>query len=150
MSNSEQSNAESNRFDKSEYQKEYMRKKRAAEKLKKELVEDQSGGVNLASVEKEAVVEAGVLRIEMGSQENPEIVKLAMSPAMELTATDREFEEMAPNYFIYGKEIKDRKCWQCGKVFTTRLELNKFCGPKCKEKWLSDAFGKLKGVKSES
>ena len=149
MSNGEVSNEiKSNiveKFDKVAYQREYMRRKRAEEKLKKELEEDKFGEVSLASVEKESIVQTmsrgsdGVTRAE-GS--------LAAIAPLPLTETDMKFEEKSPGYWVYGKEVKERKCWQCGKAYETRLELNKFCGPECKEKWLSDAFGKLKGVKS--
>ncbi len=128
-----------------EYRRKWMQEKRAAEKLKKQLSEDQSGGVSLASVEKESVVKTQGGDND-GVTSEPELVKLAMSPAMPLTETDAKFEEKSPGYWIYVKDVKERKCWQCGKPYETRLELNKFCGPKCKEKWLSDAFGKLKGA----
>jgi hypothetical protein len=138
MSNSEQSNKG---FDKSAYQRDYMARKRAEEKLKRQSEEDRVGEVSLASVEKESVVQTDVSRIEMESQE--EEVKRDFIH----TPTDAQYEALSPGYWIYGEEVKERKCWQCGKHYETRLELNKFCGPKCKEKWLSDAFGKLKGVK---
>ncbi len=123
--------------DRKEYRKKWMQEKRAKERLQKESEEDRIGEVSLACVEKEAVSEAEMLRTEMASQE------------IEFTETDVKFEEKSPGYWIYGKEVKERKCWQCGKPYETRLELNKFCSPKCKEKWLSDAFGKLRGVKSD-
>lgn len=104
--------------------------KQAAYRLRKK------GGVDLDLGKEEAVVETDVLRTEVGSQEQ-EVVKLAMSPAMELTVTDAKFEESMPNYYIYGKEVKKRDCAECGKGFTTRMELNRFCSPKCKKEKLS-------------
>lgn len=61
-----------------------------------------------------------------------------------LTDTDQEFELTRPGYWIYGKEIKKRECWKCGEEYETRLEMNKFCNPRCKEEWLSESFGSLK------
>ncbi len=141
-----------------EYRREWMKKKRAEEKLKKELGEDQVGKVSLASVEKESVVQtesrdsdvvtSGVEGSSELATERPDgmghVYPDKSTPP--LTTTDAKFEEKSPGYWIYGNEVKERKCWQCGKHYETRLELNKFCGPECKEKWLSDAFGKLKGV----
>ena len=144
MSNIDESNAESNSFDKSAYQKEYMRKKRAEAKLRKELSKDQSGEVSLASVEKETVVQTVTGDSDVVTSDTVE-TQLGEG---QWTPTDAKFEEALPGYYIYGSEVKEKKCWQCGKGFETRLALNKFCGPKCKEKWLSDSFGKLKGAKS--
>ncbi len=127
--------------DRKEYRKEWMKKKRAEEKLKKELEEDQSGEVSLASVEKEAVVQTNLGDSDVVTSDTETVV-------INRTPTDKLFEDVTPGYWIYGKEVKERKCWQCGKAYETRMALNKFCSPVCKEKWLSDAFGKLKGVKS--
>lgn len=113
--------------DRKEYRRKWMARKREEDRLRKEQVEDREGGMDAS--------EAPV---------GPVLEKLAMSPAMELTKTDRKFEEQRPNYWIYGKEVIERECWKCGTRFKTRLEMNKFCGPKCKEGWLSDAFGKLR------
>ncbi len=147
MSNSEQSNVESNKFDKGAYQREYMANKRAAEKLAKALAEDRVGEVSLASVEKESVVQTNLGDSDVVTPD-PMEEPIRASRDFNPTETDKLFEIKSPGYWIYGNEVKERKCWQCGKPYGTRLELNKFCGPKCKEKWLSDAFGKLKGVKS--
>ncbi len=55
-----------------------------------------------------------------------------------VTATDALFEEKKPGYFIFEEgEPWERNCWTCGKKYETRLELNKFCSPKCKEGFLS-------------
>ena len=138
MSNNEESNSgltegneggltvESNaKFDKKAYQRELMRKKRAAEKAKRERQEIREGGVDAS----DAVLEVQPL---------PEAVQV------NLTRTDRKFENDRPGYYIFGKETNERACWKCGEGFKTRMELNKFCGPKCKNEWLSDAFGKLR------
>ncbi len=127
-------NAPANR---KEYMRELMRKKRTEERLKREQEKDQTGEVSLVSVGKELVVQTG-----LGDSDGVTPEERMKS----LTDTDKQFEAATPGYWIYGKEVKERKCWQCGKPYETRLELNKFCGPECKEKWLSDAFGKLKGV----
>ncbi len=132
-----------NAANRKEYMRELMRKKRAAEKVKRESVEDRCGEVGISGVEKEAVVEAILGGSDVVTSDTETVVT-------DRTPTDKLFEDLTPGYWIYGKEVKERKCWQCGKSYETRLELNKFCGPKCKEKWLSDAFGKLKGVKNES
>ncbi len=125
-SNIGESNAESNKpFDKVAYQRELMRKKRAAEKARVEHREDREGRVDPSGVE-------------------VDVVALPEPIAVNLTRTDRKFENHRPGYWIYGKEVKERECWKCGDKFETRLEMNKFCGPKCKEQWLSDAFGKLR------
>ncbi len=127
MANSEGSNigqSNTDKFDKTAYQREYMRKKREVEKLKDEQREDREGGVDAS----ESPVEAVPL------------------PTVVMTRTDRKFEEQRPKYWIYGKEVIERECWKCGEGFKTRLEMNKFCGPKCKEEWLTQTFGKLKGV----
>ncbi len=123
------------------YMRELMRKKRAAKKLEQQSEEDRSGEVSLASMEKESVVETVFGDSDVVTSDTETVV-------IDRTPTDKLFEYENPGYWIYGNEVKERKCWQCGKPYGTRLELNKFCGPKCKEKWLSDAFGKLKGVKS--
>ncbi len=128
-----------NTANRKEYMRELMRKKRAEERLKREQEKDQSGEVSLASVEKESVVQTESRDSDGVTPEEH---------MRSLTDTDKRFEATTPGYWIYGNEVKERKCWQCGKGYETRLELNKFCGPECKEKWLSDAFGKLKGVKS--
>ena len=59
----------------------------------------------------------------------------------EKTKTDRLFEESKPGYWIFEDgEPWERECWRCGDGFETRLELNRFCGPECKEKWLRESF----------
>lgn len=106
-----------------EYMRELMRKKREAERLAKELVEDRVGDLDASEV----------------------VVKGGVGPALEgLTVTDQEFEIARPGYWIYGVEVLEKECWKCGEGFETRLEMNKFCSPSCKEQWLSDAFGKLR------
>lgn len=59
-------------------------------------------------------------------------------PRTGLTRTDSVFEKENPNYYNYGEEIKERNCFTCGKDFTTRLALLKFCSPKCETKALDD------------
>ncbi len=132
-----------NAANRKEYMRELMRKKRAEAKLKREYDESLSGGVSLASVEKEAVVETGL-------GDSDDVISDGRIVVVNRTETDAKFEAVNPGYWVYGNDVKERKCWRCGKPYETRLELNKFCGPKCKEKWLSDAFGKLKGVKSDT
>ncbi len=68
-------------------------------------------------------------------------------PEVHRTRTDRLFEIRLPGYYIYGSEKKERACWKCGEAFTTRMELNKFCSPRCKDGYLDEAVGRLKGVK---
>ncbi len=131
--------------DRKEYRKKWMQEKRAAERLKKQLVEDQSGEVSLASVEKESVVGTALGDSDGVTSDSVKVATVVAGTPLPLTETDAKFEALSPGYWIYGNEVKDRKCWQCGKPYETRLELNKFCSPGCKEKWLSDTFGKLKG-----
>jgi hypothetical protein len=113
------------KFDKKAYQRELMRKKRAAEKARRESENYRSG----------AVSGVGVV-VEQSAEENV--------TAVNLTRTDAKFEADRPRYYIFGKEVKERDCWMCGKKYETRLELNKFCSPKCKNEWLDQAFGKLR------
>ena len=108
-----------------EYMRELMRKKRAAEKALRDS-EDARGGAIDAS---DATLDVRPF---------PEAVQVT------LTRTDRKFETDRPGYYIFGVEVNERECWKCGEGFKTRMELNKFCGPKCKDEWLSDAFGKLR------
>ncbi len=82
-------------FDKKAYQREYMRRKREADRAE---------------------------------SNNPE-----------MTATDKLFEEKKPGYWIWDSVVRGKECWMCGLKFETRLELNKFCSPKCKEEWLNEA-----------
>ncbi len=107
-----------------EYRREWMKKKREEEKAHKEQDEDRKGGVDASEAPVEVVI--------------PE------RATMRLTKTDEKFEDQRPGYWIYGIEVIKRECWKCGDKFETRLEMNKFCSPQCKEKWLSDAFGKLR------
>ncbi len=120
-----------------EYRRQWMARKRAEEKLNKELREDRAGEVSLASVEKEAVLDSAT---------KDETGVVGSEPAVEVprTRSDVKFERDRPGYYIFQKDVIERACWKCGDKFETRLEMNKFCGPKCKEGWLSDAFGKLR------
>jgi len=113
--------------DRKEYRRKWMQKKREEERVKRESVELQHGAINASELPVEPVT-------------------VTVGTPLPLTKTDAKFEAKSPGYWIYGSEVKERECWQCGEPYETRLELNKFCGPKCKEKWLSDAFGKLKGA----
>lgn len=105
-----------------EQMREYMRRKRAGEKLHGEQYDDRTG--------------------RLDASEAP--VTVDSSVSLPMTKTDRKFEESKPGYWIYGKELRARECWMCGEAFETRLELNKFCSPDCKDKWLNDAFGKMR------
>ncbi len=106
--------------EKKAYQREYMRRKRGLDLGVKEAVADD------ATEEETGVVTPG--------------------PRSEVhrTRTDRLFENRLPSYYIYGSEKKERVCWRCGDPFTTRMELNKFCSPKCKDGYLDEAFGKMR------
>lgn len=103
--------------------REYMRKKRSVEKMAGEQYDDRTG--RLDASEAPVTIEAPV-------------------PIEPMTATDREFELARPGYYIFGEEVKERECWKCGIKYETRMDMNKFCGPKCKEEWLTGAFGKLR------
>ena len=108
-----------------EYMRELMRRKRAQEKIAREIAEARSGGLDSTYA-------------EVPSEPLPEEV------VVNLTRTDRKFENDRPGYYIFGVEVNERECWKCGEGFKTRMELNKFCSVKCKNEWLSDAFGKLR------
>ncbi len=65
-----------------------------------------------------------------------------------VTPTDAEFEEDKPGYYIFEEgEPWGRKCWKCGEEFETRLEMNKFCSPGCKDEWLSGLGSDGRSVK---
>ena len=53
------------------------------------------------------------------------------------TPTDALFEADQPGYYIYQTEERTGHCRQCGKHFTTRLELNRFCSPSCKREFVN-------------
>ncbi len=112
--------------------------KQAAYRLRKK------GGVSLDLGKEEAVVQAAVSGIEIASKEIPEIVTVAKDTSLPMTATDEKFEAQQPQYFIYLKDVKKRKCRKCDKGFETRLELNQFCSPKCKTEFLKQfqTFGR--------
>ncbi len=109
--------------------------KQAAYRLRKK-----GGDTVLDSLEKESVVQT-----KLGDSD---VVTSEQKPVIEYTVTDHKFEESNPGYFIYMKEVKKRECAECGKGFTTRLELNRFCGPGCKKKFLDTHFS-TSGVKHE-
>src|SRR5712671_6522430 len=57
-----------------------------------------------------------------------------------MTITDKLFDLDNPGYYIFEKKKPWwRKCWMCGKEYETRLELNKFCTPTCKDQYLASA-----------
>ncbi len=89
----------------------------------------------LGSLEKEAVVETPV-----GDSDVVPSEQRVVAEPIELTPTDRRFGEERPGYYIFRKEIIRRMCAECGNGFGSHLELNKFCGPKCKKKFLDEHF----------
>ena len=107
--------------------RELMRKKRAAERVRKEMEDGRVGEVS-------------------GVEGSPQPLPIIPTPVVNLGRTDRKFEEDRPGYYIFGNNVNERNCWMCGNRYETLMELNKFCGPKCKNEWLTTAFGKLKGV----
>jgi protein-arginine kinase activator protein McsA len=58
----------------------------------------------------------------------------------ELSVTDKLFDADRPGWYIFGAETKERGCWKCGDTYETRLEMNKFCSPACKNLYLKEAF----------
>lgn len=55
------------------------------------------------------------------------------------TTTDQSFIDNAAtkgfiDWYHFDKEIHDRQCTQCNKIFHTRLKLNRYCSPKCRDK----------------
>jgi protein-arginine kinase activator protein McsA len=59
---------------------------------------------------------------------------------VDLSVTDQAFDAAKPGYFIFREKSEERKCWNCSDTFETKLELNKFCSPKCKEEFLRDSL----------
>lgn len=51
--------------------------------------------------------------------------------------TDEMFEAMRPGYYVFGREEREAICFTCYKKFRTRLELLKFCSPRCQKEKLS-------------
>lgn len=58
------------------------------------------------------------------------------------TDTDQAFIDdaakrgLGENYYNFSKEIQDRQCIWCQKIFHTRLRLNKTCSPNCRDAML--------------
>jgi hypothetical protein len=99
-------------MERTEYMRDYMRKKRAARR----------GDVNTGDV-------------------NTESVSREVNSEVNMTETDAKFEEAKPGYYIFERKVPwDRVCWGCGERYATRLELNKFCSPQCKRQYLVGAF----------
>lgn len=66
-------------------------------------------------------------------------------PERKLTRVDKLFDAYRPNWYIFGKEVRKVECWECKKSYTTTLEMNRFCSPKCKNTFLDATFGKRMG-----
>lgn len=49
---------------------------------------------------------------------------------------DREASRGRIDWYIFGKQVQDRRC-ECGKLFQTRLKLNRFCSPECMDRALT-------------
>jgi len=56
-----------------------------------------------------------------------------------LSDTDALFDADRPGWYIFDSDSKKRECWKCGAGFETRLGMNKFCSPKCKNEFLDSA-----------
>lgn len=65
--------------------------------------------------------------------------------ANKMSKTDRLFDADRPGWYIFDGVEKERECWKCGKEYRTRLSMNKFCSPGCKNEFL-DAAGAKRGV----
>ncbi len=67
--------------------------------------------------------------------------KVAASEAARcnLGGTDKAFDEDKPGYYIFGEKEYERECWKRGGKFKTRLDMNKFCSPGCKDAFLDEA-----------
>ncbi len=126
-----------------EKMREYQRKRRERQKQVSQVADILVRNAEYVLGEKEPVVQTPLWGSDVVTRKEEEVIRTA---TFLHTETDAKFEDLSPGYWVYSEDVKERKCWQCGKPYKTRLELNKFCGPKCKEKWLSDAFGKLKGA----
>jgi endogenous inhibitor of DNA gyrase (YacG/DUF329 family) len=111
-----------------EYMRQYMAKKRATDD-KKPVSDDATLGTRDV-----------VTSVDPPEQEKPvEEASTAVVVASDrkLTSTDQKFDEDRPGWYIFGEEIKEGKCWTCGKPFKTQLEMNRFCSPKCKNEYLA-------------
>ncbi len=124
------------------YQRELMRKRR--ELAKQQILHTRDLETECDLGKEESVVESATSE-ETGGV-TPEAGVVVERP---MTRTDRAFENDRPNYYIFKQDAVERACWACGVAFKTRMELNKFCSPKCKNSWLTSAFGKLKASKPE-
>lgn len=62
-------------------------------------------------------------------QNDPDITTRTLD--FKLTRTDSKFEDYKSNYYKFGEIENKRKCQNCNADFKTRLELLKYCSPKC-------------------
>ncbi len=75
------------------------------------------------------------------TDEGKNVTVVTPSVTVGVMRTDRLFEEAKPGYYLFEwGEPWERKCWRCWAEYSTRLELNKFCSPACKEAWLKESF----------
>lgn len=64
----------------------------------------------------------------------------------DVTITDKLFIDDAAerglvDWYTFNKEVQDRECGWCGKVFHTRLALNLYCSPQCRDNNLNPYKG---------
>lgn len=125
-------------FDKKAYQREYMARKRALASEKKEPESDtatpETGDDSPVTKLYQKV--SGIL----SDPYNPEPdISSEVTGDEGMTPTDQVKEKDRPWWYVFGKVIREVDCWLCGKRYETRLEMSRFCSPKCKTAYLDSA-----------
>lgn len=64
-----------------------------------------------------------------------------------LSKSDQLKDQDRPGWYIFGDVEREKNCWKCGKKFTTRLEMGRFCSPKCRNEFLDSTFSKKQNEK---
>lgn len=84
--------------------------------------------------EQRAKAAKAVVVSESKPESAPVVVEFVPKPdTAGMTATDLKFEAADPGYWIWMKDAVKRECMVCGNRYETRLELNRFCSPECKQ-----------------
>jgi hypothetical protein len=124
-------------FDKKAYQRELMRKRRA-KNLGAVPVLAESTALNAP---REATV-SGQARESISGDPSRRSDPKAKDDSCggTQTSTDALFHQYKPDWYLGEKESWSRRCWRCGERYSTRLELNKFCSPDCKNEYLREAL----------
>lgn len=59
-----------------------------------------------------------------------------LAPRTGLTRTDQMFEDLKPGYYVFGNDVLEKECSNCGKSFETKLRFLRFDSPECQDKAL--------------